>query len=157
MPSGSPVLVVGYDGSDIARHAVAHAVRAAQGGRVIVVHGRDAAPPQLSEKWRRMLDADHEEEGRKILDSIVLEGNDELDGATWETRLVSGSPAEAIVRVAAEEDADAIVVGSHGYGRLEALLGSVSHDVLRLADRPVTVVPARSAGVSPAASPTPRT
>lgn len=145
MEISSPVVVVGYDGSDIARRAVTHAVGAARGGRLIIVHGRDAPPPQLSPKWRQMLDADHEKEGRAILDDILLEGNDELAGATWETRFVAGSPAEAIVRTAAEEDADVIVVGSHGYGRVAALLGSVSHDVLRLADRPVTVVPRRGA------------
>jgi len=134
-------LVVGYDGSAIARAAIREAVRLAGGDRITVVHGRDAPPPQLNERWRRLLAADHDVAGRAVLDDILLEGNDELADADWDALLVHGSPGEAITATARELDADAIVVGSHGYGRMEALLGSVSHDVLRLADRPVVVVP----------------
>jgi nucleotide-binding universal stress UspA family protein len=53
--------------------------------------------------------------------------------------------AEAIVRIAGEVDADAIVVGSRGYGSLSAMLGSVSHELLRISDRPVTVIGPRCA------------
>ena len=137
-------IVVGYDGSEFARKAVAYAARTAgPDGRVVIVHARDAAPPTLTPRWRRMLDADHEAEGRAILDAIVLEGNDELADAGWETRVVPGSPAEAVVGVAREVEADSIVVGSHGYGPIGALLGSVSHALIRIADRPVTVIPPR--------------
>jgi nucleotide-binding universal stress UspA family protein len=34
-------------------------------------------------------------------------------------------------------------VGTRGLGRIPALLGSVAHDVLHQADRPVTVIPQR--------------
>jgi nucleotide-binding universal stress UspA family protein len=39
-------------------------------------------------------------------------------------------------------DADEIVVGARGLGRVRALLGSVSHELLHIADRPVVVIPA---------------
>ena len=39
-------------------------------------------------------------------------------------------------------DADEIVVGARGRGRIRALLGSVSHELLHIADRPVLVIPA---------------
>lgn len=134
-------IVVGYDGSAPAREAVRHAVTLAEGGRIFVVHAYDAPPPQLSGRWRELLEQDHAERARSVLDAILLEGNDELAGADWEARLEAGEPAEAICRVAREVDADTIVVGSHGYGAMSALLGSVSHDLLRIADRPVTVIP----------------
>lgn len=55
--------------------------------------------------------------------------------------------SETIVRVARERDAQAIVVGAHGHGRLgEVILGSTSRDVIRHADRPVVVVRQRDAG-----------
>jgi nucleotide-binding universal stress UspA family protein len=55
--------------------------------------------------------------------------------------LLEGNPAEAIVRVADARGADEIVIGSRGLGRVRAVLGSVSHDVLHLAHVPVVVVP----------------
>jgi nucleotide-binding universal stress UspA family protein len=48
--------------------------------------------------------------------------------------------AETVVRVATERDAQAIVVGAHGHGRLgEVFLGSTSRDVIRRAVCPVVV------------------
>jgi nucleotide-binding universal stress UspA family protein len=54
-------------------------------------------------------------------------------------------PAEALgwplyEAAARNRDAEAIYVGSRGAGRASALLGSVAHEVLHRADRPVTVV-----------------
>jgi nucleotide-binding universal stress UspA family protein len=138
-------IVVGYDGSNPARLAVREAVRLAHGGRVIVVHAYDEPPPQLTERWRALLAEDHKERAQATLDAILLEGNDELSDARWEARLEPGAPAEAILHVAREVDADTIVVGSHGYGAVSALLGSVSHDLLQKADRPVTVIPPNAA------------
>ena len=54
----------------------------------------------------------------------------------------SGSVAGAILDVADELDAEAIVLGTRGLSGLKSLLlGSVSHAVLQHADRPVIVVP----------------
>jgi nucleotide-binding universal stress UspA family protein len=134
-------IVVGYDGSPSSRAAVAHAITLAAGGRVVVVHAHEAAPEHLSERWRELLDAEHLERARAVLDEILLEDNDELGGTRWEARLEPDDPADAILRVAEEVGAEALVVGSHGYGPLASLLGSVSHELLRRADRPVTVIP----------------
>jgi nucleotide-binding universal stress UspA family protein len=134
-------IVVGYDGSPSSRAAVAHAITLAADGRVVVVHAHEAAPEHLSERWRELLDAEHLERARAVLDEILLEDNDELGGTRWEARLEPDDPADAILRVAEEVGAEALVVGSHGYGPLASLLGSVSHELLRRADRPVTVIP----------------
>lgn len=57
------------------------------------------------------------------------------------TVLLHGEPADEIVAYADTIDADVIVVGSRGHGRLaSALLGSVSRAILREARRPVLVV-----------------
>jgi nucleotide-binding universal stress UspA family protein len=139
-----PGIVVGYDGSEPSRAAVRHAVDVAP-GPVVVVHAYETPPPQLTSRWRELLAQEHAEQAQSVLDAILLEGNDELADATWEARLVAGHPAQALLGVAHEVGADAIVVGSHGYGPVSALLGSVSHELLRISDVPVTVIPPASA------------
>ena len=134
-------IVAGYDGSPSSRAAVAHAITLAAGGRVVVVHAHEAAPEHLNARWRELLDADHLDRARAVLDEILLDDNKELGDARWEGRLEPGDPADALLRVAEEVGAEALVVGSHGYGPLASLLGSVSHELLRRADRPVTVIP----------------
>ena len=59
----------------------------------------------------------------------------------YELEAVEGDPAEVLASTAREHDADEIAIGSRGFGKLRAALGSVSHDVLHEADRPVLVVP----------------
>ena len=60
--------------------------------------------------------------------------------------VLEGDPAEAILDYAEARDADLIVVGSRGLGRVAgAVLGSVSKDVVHRADRPVLVAKARAA------------
>jgi nucleotide-binding universal stress UspA family protein len=62
-------------------------------------------------------------------------------GVSYALERVAGETVEAIGALADETDADVIVVGSRGRNPLTtALLGSVSHGVLRRANRPVLVV-----------------
>jgi nucleotide-binding universal stress UspA family protein len=57
----------------------------------------------------------------------------------------TGQPGESIVSAAQAEDADLVVVGSHGRGVVaRILLGSVSDHVVRHAPCPVLVVRAAS-------------
>ena len=80
----------------------------------------------------------------KVLDD--LEGHCErLVTIDHERDLAVGSAAAAIVRAVETHGADEIVIGSRGVGRMRALLGSVAHDVIHLADCPVTVIPERMA------------
>lgn len=58
--------------------------------------------------------------------------------------ILSGAPAEEIVRVAAEEGVDAIVIATHGWtGWRRFIFGSVAEKVVRLAERPVLTIPGR--------------
>jgi nucleotide-binding universal stress UspA family protein len=59
-----------------------------------------------------------------------------------EVEVHHGSPVGLILETADRLEADLIVIGSHGQGRLKyALLGSVAEKVLRKSHRPVLVVP----------------
>ena len=120
------VLVVGSDGSPPARGAVDLAVdRVARlGGRLVIVHAGPHGRP---------------------LDALLLEGHDRLADLDWTARAVDGPAAHALIRVAREEHADEIVVGSRGHGRTGAILGSTAERLIALAPCPVTVVPARVA------------
>jgi nucleotide-binding universal stress UspA family protein len=137
------VIVVGYDGSDASRAAVTVAARRAERqGKVFVVHAYELPPDFLgSPNFERLL-TDRKAHGRALLDAMPLTGNDELLDTEYETELIGGPPAQAIADVARVRDADEIVVGARGLGRVRALLGSVSHELLHIADRPVLVVPA---------------
>jgi nucleotide-binding universal stress UspA family protein len=64
-----------------------------------------------------------------------------------EFELLEGPPARVLSRVAAVREADEIVVGSRGLGRLRGALGSVSQELLREAGRPVLVVGRDAAAV----------
>lgn len=62
-------------------------------------------------------------------------------GVEFEELVVRGTPDRAIVTTAEEIGADLIVLGSEGESRMEhALIGSVSEEVLRRANRTVPVV-----------------
>lgn len=57
------------------------------------------------------------------------------------TLIVEGSPFFEIIRAAKQEDADLVIVGTHGRGAIaHALLGSVAEKVVRKAPCPVLTV-----------------
>jgi nucleotide-binding universal stress UspA family protein len=55
-------------------------------------------------------------------------------------RVELGSAWRAICAAARELDADLIVIGSHGYGGIDRLLGTTAAKIVNHADRPVLVV-----------------
>jgi len=140
---GACTVVVGYDGSPAARAALDYAVeRAGSSGRVVAVHAFQPAPDWLGAPYyQRTLDA-YQRQGRELLRAL----QDERGDGALSTSLLEGPPARAIVAAADARDADEIVVGSRGFGRLRGVLGSVSHAVLHEANRPVVVIPAETAG-----------
>jgi nucleotide-binding universal stress UspA family protein len=85
----------------------------------------------------------------RVLEARALIGEQVLASAraqlservSVETQLIEGPPAPAILRVAAEESCDLIVIGSRGHGQLAGiLLGSVSSVVAQRANCPVLIV-----------------
>lgn len=94
-----------------------------------------AAPPtQLVETY---LDAAK----RDLTDLEQLVPEDLLDGATVQV----GVAWDGICSYAKEHDVDMIVIGSHGYGILDRLVGTTAAKVVNHADRSVLVVRSREA------------
>lgn len=133
-------IVVGYDGSDAARRALAEAARrAGPGGTVLVVHAYEPPPDWMGRPdYQRILDA-HRGRGEALLEEAAADPV--LAGVTVETDLLGGHPADAILAAAEARDAQEIVLGSRGFGPVRAALGSVGLRVLHSANRPVLVVP----------------
>jgi len=126
-----PVIVVGYDGLEASRSAVAAAAqRAGPEGTLAVVYVIDPVPG-----WRAL-----DERYLAAQRSLNRLASADFRGTKVETEVVEGQAAEALIRVAQVRQADEIVVGSRRRGRLRAMLGSVSHRLLEQAGRPVVVV-----------------
>jgi nucleotide-binding universal stress UspA family protein len=127
-------IVVPLDGSPLAEAALPHAyLLAAEAGSTVlllrVVHGRatlngtDAALAEAEtylEHVQRHISA---------------------GGVSVRTHVATGTPAEAIASVAAQQDADMIAMGTHGRSGLRRmLLGSVTNAVLLATPLPVLLV-----------------
>lgn len=68
----------------------------------------------------------------------VVPGDPAVD---YEHRLITGTPAEAIVELAETEGADMIVLATQGHiGLIRMLMGSVAEAVVRNAKCPVLIV-----------------
>jgi nucleotide-binding universal stress UspA family protein len=154
---GAPILIA-YDGSASADHAVREAGRLLPGrpALVVVVYkqgigfelvelptasiGLPPAPIDV----RTALELDEELAARS--QKLAQQGAEVARSAGFEAEALAVADdvdtpvAETIVALARERSADAIVVGAHGHGRLsEAVLGSTSRDVIRRAPCPVVV------------------
>jgi nucleotide-binding universal stress UspA family protein len=153
-------IVVGVDGSPQAREALRWASRMATelGGDIVVVHALG-----LLEQLHGELVAAHARRA-EIRDVVEREWCSSLrrdgtpgsgappggvpGGADWKVVVREGAPVDVLLGVAAEEDADLLVMGSRGIGSAPALaLGSTSLHVLQRATLPVLVVPEREHSV----------
>ena len=113
-----------------------HEMRALGAEEIILLNVVELGPQIgfASDTFEKMLAWKQDAEVR--LDELKL--GLEATGIRTRWRIEPGKPAIEIVRIAAEERVDLIVMGTHGHGFLRgALLGSVSHDVIRNASVPV--------------------
>jgi nucleotide-binding universal stress UspA family protein len=136
-------IVVGIDGSDTSRQALAWAVREAgtHGGRVEAVTTWHLPYPEMY-PYGVAAGEDkelHERQAREVLDGVV-DGTDTAGLAEPVERIVAcGHPASTLVDMA--KGADLLVVGSRGRGGFAGLLlGSVSTYCVHHAACPVLVV-----------------
>jgi nucleotide-binding universal stress UspA family protein len=140
-------ILVGYDGSHGADAALKIAVGLAQAGEAalsaLTVY-RHHSRLEASFSMQRSEEETTDEIMRTYAGEVAEAGRARaLDLGAGQVRafVKSGQPARGLVSFAQEHDADLIVVGSRGLGSAEGfLLGSVSHKVTGLADRPVLVV-----------------
>jgi nucleotide-binding universal stress UspA family protein len=157
MPGG-PV-VIAFDGSPSAEHAVREAGALLSGRRALVLSvwtpgvGWEAVElpaasmglPPAALDVNAALDVDHamlERAQRVARHGAVLADEAGFEAEPLVTADEPGrSVAETIIKVARERGAQAILVGAHGHGRVaEVMLGSTSRDLIRHADCPVVVV-----------------
>jgi nucleotide-binding universal stress UspA family protein len=141
----SRCVVVGYDGSPASRAAIARAVhRAGEDGKVYIVHAYSLPTDWLAgPSHQELLDVPLDR-ARDLMGRLEEEAGADLQGVRWEAEVIGDAPARAIAHVAATHDADEIIVGTRGLGRARALLGSVAHELIHLAECPVTVIPERA-------------
>ena len=139
-------VVVGYDGSDEARAAFAVAIdRAQPADRIVLVHATAPASNWLGTPYSDPAVAQIQATAERVLDEMLPIA--EQVETPIEFSVLEGPPAEVLIRAAAVRDADEIVVGSRGLGRIRRALGSVSQELLREAARPVLVVTRDAAAV----------
>ena len=147
MTADSPTrrIVVGYDGSPAARAALALAAdRAGDDGHIYVVHAYSLPADWIgTPSYQSLLDVELER-AKSLLERLEEDSGGDLHGVDWETELIGDRPARAIASVAAVRKADEIIVGTRGFGLARALLGSVAHELIHLAECPVTVIPERA-------------
>jgi nucleotide-binding universal stress UspA family protein len=151
--AGRRPVVIGYDGSDEAMHAVDLAARTLNVDYAVVVNvWRDpgvglatapaAAPPPFPSPH---VEADLERAARTVAEEGAQRASAAGLDAVAETRLGMGARdiARALHEVAVECGAELIVVG-HGHASMleSALLGSVAVSAVREERKPVLVVPA---------------
>jgi nucleotide-binding universal stress UspA family protein len=140
----APILIC-YDDSDGARHAIDAAAALLGARRAVVL---DVAPPLTGPEGLAALGTitpDFEELNLEDAMPHARAGAEvaRSAGFTAEARVDVAAPTwEGVVEVADEIGAAAIVIGSRGLtGAGELLKGSLSHEVAEHAGRPVLIVP----------------
>jgi nucleotide-binding universal stress UspA family protein len=138
-----PCVVVGFDGSPAAHVALSRAIHTVGShGKLYLVHAWEAPEP-----WRgRGTYQPYVSRALTVAEAVLEDAKTAHPGLAdidWESELIGGPPAKAIADVAATRHADEIVLGTRGFGRVRALLGSVAHELIHLATCPVTVIPER--------------
>jgi len=137
-------ILVPLDGSALAERAIRHAREIAGGsrGEILLLQAVNFPIPVVPEavlvpdaKW---LD-EAKKEAARYLDGIAAPLREA--GMRVRTLLDERPPADAILHVAAREEADLIVMSTHGRGGLgRILMGSVAESVLHATSRTVMLV-----------------
>jgi nucleotide-binding universal stress UspA family protein len=139
-------IVVGVDGSDLSRSALRWAVDEAKvrRDRVVAVHAWEPPlvvavdiPPDPDPPESVPEQVAHGQEGAEVfVERIAAEFRGE--GVEIEPRAIEGEPAQVLIGLG--DEADLLVVGSRGKGRLAGrLLGSISQEVAHHARCPVVI------------------
>ncbi|TWJ22258.1 universal stress protein [Micromonospora endolithica] len=123
-------VLVGVDGSPDSDRALDAVARTLAGTTSELVLVSVASPDRVGD------DATAERAAtRRMLDDRVAALPAELPEPT--TEVVVGHPADALLAVAETHDVDLLVVGRHGHGLRDRLLGSVADDLARRSPRAV--------------------
>jgi nucleotide-binding universal stress UspA family protein len=150
---GDPPVIFAYDGTDLAKNAIAQAGK-------LLGPGRDAIVVTV---WQRFdlgfipsgdadLDTADGVQVRKAAERTAAEGSALAEAAGFRSRgaEIEVAPTwQGIVEFADQHDACVIVLGSHGRtGLIDVLLGSVAREVAAHSQRTVLIVHDRAAAAS---------
>jgi nucleotide-binding universal stress UspA family protein len=140
-------IVVGTDGSDTAKEAVRQATELAKtvGASIHLVSAYEPVPEGRLREERQQVPDDVQwmVNPRADVNTTLEEAQKEIDedGVKVEIHAREGDPADAILDVAEEENADLIVVGNKGMtGARRFLLGSVPNKVSHHAPCSVMII-----------------
>ncbi len=152
----SPTLLICYDGSDRAAHAVAVAGRLFPGANAMVLNvwepiervvARYAAlAPYLGEQIPEA-DAGAKEESSKTAEEGVTQAQRAGLVASAHTATLDTTVWEAVLSAASETGAEVIVTGTRSlHGVREALTGTLSHALIQHSAVPVLAIPTHDEG-----------
>jgi nucleotide-binding universal stress UspA family protein len=130
-------VLVGYDGSDCAKAALAAGIEVAKayGDKLTIAFGYEVNPVGGEVQ-------DYAKALQELAAKRLQEAGQLTSGVEFELVTVERAPAAGLAELASKNDVRVIVVGTRGESPLHAaLLGSTPHKLLALADRPVLVVP----------------
>ena len=134
-----PTVLFATDFSEWSRLALQYAASQARasGDRLLIVHVDEVSTATGEGMLYAGIPREDPQELERRLRAVVP---DNFDGPC-EHLLLEGDPAREIVRAAEEENAELIVVGTHGRtGLARLLMGSVAEQVVRHAPCPVLIV-----------------
>lgn len=152
------MILLSYDGSADAQAAIDHAAELMPGATATILTvwepfaqtvARTAMGIGMTGGWSA---ADAESADASVREAALETATEGSDRATAAglvakslTESCDGDVASTILAVAADADADVIVMGTRGRSGVKAfLLGSVSHAIVQHADRAVLIVPSRT-------------
>ena len=138
-------ILCGADFSEASDHAAEYALSLAQeaNGRLTLLHVVDWMPDKNFAKYPQFDPAAYRQvitrEARRQLEGLVPK--EARDWCEPDLRISCGKPYREILRVAAEDQADLIVLGVHGLGPIDRMLfGSTTEHVVRQAPCPVLTI-----------------
>jgi nucleotide-binding universal stress UspA family protein len=144
-------IMVASDLSKVSRGAFNTAIEFAtsKGAELFIVHVIAPISPLVPEQFIQpgileTIEADARRWAERQLPRLAAEAR--KSGVRVKVLLLSGDPADQIIRAARAHHADLIVVGTHGRrGFSKMVLGSVAEHVLRTAPCPVVTVRSQKA------------
>jgi nucleotide-binding universal stress UspA family protein len=131
-------VLVAYDGSEAAGHALTRAAEIARHGHELTVISVVPLQPSGPRSAGPIMGGDIEEHGRELAEAVAKLKEGGLEAQTIEA---VGHPAESIVEEAEKGGFGLIIVGHRGHGGIARfLLGSTALRVVTHADCDVLVV-----------------
>lgn len=131
------------DGSELSLQAVRHVIDLHHAGLPVQVVLANVQEPASAYEMLTLHDPE------ALADVTVAAGRDLMQPAAtliqaaqlpFSETVVVGDVVPALLELLEEEGCEAVVMGSHGYGLVRSVLGSVSHGLLKDSPVPVTFV-----------------